>query len=129
MNIKALTVAWQRYEELFGEPPHGTEQQIAALLELLPPPNADELRKALIDIVRHATFERLSDKDSKDAEAKVVALANRLEEAERDVQTITSDYQEASTALNILAEEVESLRAFKRSVDDALNSGDGVYRP
>lgn len=28
-----------------------------------------------------------------------------------------------------LLEEVESLRAFKRGVDEALNSGDGVYRP
>jgi len=25
--------------------------------------------------------------------------------------------------------ELESLRAFKRSVDEALNSGDGTYRP
>jgi hypothetical protein len=27
------------------------------------------------------------------------------------------------------AQELESLRAFKRGVDEALNSGDGVYRP
>ena len=25
--------------------------------------------------------------------------------------------------------EIESLRAFKRGVDEALNSGDGIYRP
>lgn len=28
-----------------------------------------------------------------------------------------------------LAEEVRSLRVFKRSVDEALNMGDGSYRP
>lgn len=28
-----------------------------------------------------------------------------------------------------LEAELESLRAFKRNVDEALNSGDGVYRP
>jgi hypothetical protein len=28
-----------------------------------------------------------------------------------------------------LRDEVDSLRAFKAGVDDALNSGDGVYRP
>ena len=28
-----------------------------------------------------------------------------------------------------LRAEVESLRVFKRSVDEALNSGDGSYRP
>ncbi len=28
-----------------------------------------------------------------------------------------------------LRREVESLRAFKRGVDEALNSGDGSYRP
>jgi len=28
-----------------------------------------------------------------------------------------------------VATELESLRAFKRSVDEALNSGDGSYRP
>ena len=27
------------------------------------------------------------------------------------------------------ADELESLRAFKHGVDEALNSGDGVYRP
>lgn len=28
-----------------------------------------------------------------------------------------------------LRDEVDSLRAFKAGVDEALNSGDGVYRP
>ena len=29
----------------------------------------------------------------------------------------------------VILKELESLRAFKRSVDEALNSGDGTYRP
>lgn len=33
---KNLAAAWLRYVELFGEPPHGTEQQLAALIELIP---------------------------------------------------------------------------------------------
>lgn len=33
---KSLASAWLRYVELFGEPPHGTEQQLAALIELIP---------------------------------------------------------------------------------------------
>lgn len=31
---KKLNNGWRRYVELFGEPPHGTEKQLAALLEL-----------------------------------------------------------------------------------------------
>ena len=31
---KNLASAWLRYVELFGEPPHGTEKQLAALIEL-----------------------------------------------------------------------------------------------
>jgi len=30
----ALAVGWKRYTDLFGEPPHGTKEQLAALLEL-----------------------------------------------------------------------------------------------
>lgn len=32
-----LAYAWSRYVHLFDEPPHGTETQMAALLELAPP--------------------------------------------------------------------------------------------
>lgn len=32
----AIGEAWRRYRALFGQPPHGTDQQIAALLDLLP---------------------------------------------------------------------------------------------
>lgn len=31
-----LAGAWRRYTNFFGEPPHGTEQQMLALCELLP---------------------------------------------------------------------------------------------
>jgi len=31
--------------------------------------------------------------------------------------------------LDDAASEIESLRAFKRNVDEALNSGDGSYKP
>ena len=31
---KCLTEAWARYTEFFGEVPHGTKKQMAALLEL-----------------------------------------------------------------------------------------------
>ena len=30
---ESLSAAWRRYEETFGEPPHGTIKQMAALLE------------------------------------------------------------------------------------------------
>lgn len=44
------------------------------------------------------------------------------------------DYAEAfhcyfSGPAEVLWQEIESLRAFKRGVDEALNSGDGSYRP
>lgn len=35
----------------------------------------------------------------------------------------------AADELERLRREVEGLRAFKRSVDEALNSGNGSYRP
>lgn len=31
----AIRLGWVRYTELFGEPPHGTEKQIKAMLELV----------------------------------------------------------------------------------------------
>lgn len=40
-----------------------------------------------------------------------------------------SRYLQGGTELKELRREVEGLRAFKRSVDEALNSGDGSYRP
>lgn len=33
---ESLSLAWKRYVEIFDEKPHGTERQMAALLELLP---------------------------------------------------------------------------------------------
>ncbi len=37
--------------------------------------------------------------------------------------------QEYAEAVRKLEDEVKSLRSFKASVDAALNSGDGTYRP
>lgn len=36
MSPSSLVAAWSRYVALFGEPPHGTEEQIRALLRLVP---------------------------------------------------------------------------------------------
>lgn len=47
-------------------------------------------------------------------------------------QTVWSEIQSGrfdSTARDAERAELEGLRAFKRSVDEALNSGDGSYRP
>jgi len=40
-----------------------------------------------------------------------------------------SSREEYERKIKELIDEVEGLRAFKRNVDEALNSGDGVYRP
>lgn len=32
----SITYAWEMYTATFGQPPHGTVQQIAAMLELMP---------------------------------------------------------------------------------------------
>lgn len=31
-----LSTAWQRYSAAFGEPPHGTQRQLRAMLSFLP---------------------------------------------------------------------------------------------
>ncbi len=36
LSAQGLAKAWARYAEFFGEVPHGTEKQMAALLELIP---------------------------------------------------------------------------------------------
>lgn len=50
-----------------------------------------------------------------------------------DYQVCTCDFVPALSrlraAIGALQSEVEALRKFKASVDDALNSGDGAYRP
>lgn len=47
-------------------------------------------------------------------------------EAERDLYELAQGWYKLALSL---AERVDSLQAFKRSVDEALNSGDGSYRP
>jgi len=42
-NAEALKTAWDKYTYLFGEAPHGTEKQMAALAELLPKREAVDL--------------------------------------------------------------------------------------
>ena len=42
---------------------------------------------------------------------------------------ITKDAELTITTNNSLLKELKGLRGFKRSVDEALNSGDGVYQP
>ena len=39
----ALNIGWRKYSELFGEPPHGTLQQMKALVELIHRPVAAAL--------------------------------------------------------------------------------------
>lgn len=36
LDAAALRVAWRKYREMVGEDPHGTEKQLAAMLELAP---------------------------------------------------------------------------------------------
>jgi len=40
---RELVTAWRRYRKLFGEDPHGTEQQMKALLALTPKYGADSI--------------------------------------------------------------------------------------
>ncbi len=48
----ALSKAWSRYNWLFGEPPHGTEKQLAAMLELGAREWLQERDKRLADYAR-----------------------------------------------------------------------------
>lgn len=67
-----------------------------------------------------------------DTKARVICSTAPME-----VVGVTNSEAFANAAYIVLAaneypkllKEVESLRAFKRSVDEALNSGDGSYRP
>ena len=63
-----------------------------------------------------------------------MGLRNKLTpEQRKKADAITGawpfDLEEMVYELISLRDEVESLRAFKRGVDEALNSGDGSYRP
>jgi hypothetical protein len=42
---------------------------------------------------------------------------------------LAADYDRLRAHAQRLQDRVEGLEAFKRSVDEALNSGDGSYRP
>jgi hypothetical protein len=42
-----LSAAWVRYSQFFGEQPHGTPRQMAAMLQLIPQDSWDEAAKAL----------------------------------------------------------------------------------
>ena len=47
----------------------------------------------------------------------------------RAVLALLARYEAAEAALARVREERDGLLAFKRGIDEALNSGDGVYRP
>jgi len=60
------------------------------------------------------------------------ALTEKIREA-MDCADAMYTYRKLSHKTFLVSDDVtlelESLRAFKRSVDEALNSGDGTYRP
>lgn len=59
---------------------------------------------------------------------EVVGIANMLNIATKG-QTTQADYNALAEHARQLERELNGLREFKRGVDEALNSGDGVYRP
>jgi ribosomal protein S21 len=58
------------------------------------------------------------------AEYKAKQAIDRVEQAEKVVRLLSDDGNVVSAVV-----ELNALRAFKRTVDEALNSGDGSYRP
>lgn len=50
-------------------------------------------------------------------------------EAWRKLPALEAELAQARTNVETLLAELEGFRAWKRSVDEALNSGDGAYRP
>jgi len=68
-----------------------------------------------------------------DISTKACHWRNQVPQAIRfcflDNPTIAAEFAAAHSALAEKEREAESLRAFKRGVDEALNSGDGSYRP
>lgn len=78
--------------------------------------SVSELRKAALDAPDAFGCRRRA----------IDALADRLEEAERDSQTLASDYQEASAALNKMEERAEKAeREVRRFSNRILNWIDG----
>ena len=71
----------------------------------------------------------------KDGVQYVGTCGTTLEKAIADVETEVAGWRDEpivvinTSTLTALEAECESLRAFKRSVDEALNTGDGSYRP
>jgi hypothetical protein len=57
------------------------------------------------------------------------AAQSALVELDKQVGKLTEELMLAESALAEKERETKSLRAFKRGVDEALNSGDGSYRP
>lgn len=64
---------------------------------------------------------------------RAIARGDRLlmrgDKFERRVKELEQQLKDTGLALAQIGTEVESLRAFKRSVDEALSSEDGAYRP
>lgn len=62
---------------------------------------------------------------------ETLAAASRYIRGEQgdELKRMELAYEIAAQRIVELTREVEGLRGFKRSVDEALNSGDGSYRP
>ena len=63
------------------------------------------------------------------AEAAVEFLIGECDKKEAEVVGLVSAIQAMGEELNQVKEDREGLLAWKRNVDEALNSGDGSYRP
>jgi hypothetical protein len=62
--------------------------------------------------------------------SELLPLARALRAVELHIRReAAARIEEVEQEVVYLREEVRGLRAFKRSVDEALNSGEGYYRP
>jgi uncharacterized coiled-coil DUF342 family protein len=62
-------------------------------------------------------------------EAMMLSLAVEAKAQREAHANVKKHYEELSQKYGKLEKEAHGLRGFKMSVDEALNSGDGVYRP
>jgi hypothetical protein len=113
-----LYAAWGQYEKLFGQPPHGTGQQLLALTEL-----KSDLLQAAVDIALTATEARVRADCAAELAANAKMLARQTDLArEAEIQLATrqrlgGELARLVKALSGVADEAYASRA---DVDAAL---------
>jgi hypothetical protein len=130
MRYDAVKMAADLQATLFAHPQAGPVPVQASLLTLV----IDELRRLQTACERHSEADTLGETERAELE-RLRAVASEIGDMvpRAELEACNADwnrrYQQWGETEDRLRAEIKGLRGFKASVDEALNTGNGTYKP